>query len=65
MQQISRREILLGDQIPEYVGSVDFIAIRRRRTVQSSSLCAEEACYLWKGVRLTSIVGLGHPLNSN
>jgi hypothetical protein len=25
MQQISLREILLGDQIPEYVGSVDFI----------------------------------------
>jgi hypothetical protein len=27
MQQISWREILLGDQIPEYVGLVDFIAI--------------------------------------
>jgi hypothetical protein len=31
MQQISRREILLGDQIPEYVDSVNFIAIRRRQ----------------------------------
>jgi hypothetical protein len=27
MQQISRREILLGDQIPKYVGSIHSIAI--------------------------------------
>jgi hypothetical protein len=27
MQQISWREIFLGDQIPEYVGSLDSIAI--------------------------------------
>jgi hypothetical protein len=63
MQQILQREILLGDQIPEYVGSVDFIAIRWRQTVLSSSIHAEEAWYLSKGVRLTSNVGLGHPLN--
>jgi hypothetical protein len=33
MQQNSQREILLGDQILEYVGLVDFIAIQRRKTV--------------------------------
>jgi hypothetical protein len=33
MQQISWREILLGDQIPEYVGLVNFIAIQLRQTV--------------------------------
>jgi hypothetical protein len=27
MQQISWREILLGDQIPEYISLADFIAI--------------------------------------
>jgi hypothetical protein len=65
MQQISWREILLGDQIPEYVCSVDFIVIRWRQTILSSSLHAEEACCLSKGVRLTSIVGLGRPLICN
>jgi hypothetical protein len=33
MQQISRREILLGDQIPKYVDSVHFTAIQQRQTV--------------------------------
>ena len=33
MQQILRREILLGDQIPKLVGSIHSIAIRWRQTV--------------------------------
>jgi hypothetical protein len=33
IQQILWREILLGDQIPKYVDSVNFIAIWRRQTV--------------------------------
>jgi hypothetical protein len=33
MQQISRREILLGDQIPKYVGSIHSIASQQRQTV--------------------------------
>jgi hypothetical protein len=28
VQQISQREMLLGDQIPKYVGSIHFTAIR-------------------------------------
>jgi hypothetical protein len=33
MQQILQREILVGHQIPKYVGSIHFIAIQQRRTV--------------------------------
>jgi hypothetical protein len=33
MQQILRREILLGDHIPKYVGSIHSIAIQWRRAV--------------------------------
>jgi hypothetical protein len=55
----------LSDQIPEYVGSVNSIAIRWRQTISRCSLCAEEVCYLSKRVRLTSIVGQVHPLNRN
>jgi hypothetical protein len=33
MQQISQRKILLGDQIPKYVGSIDSITIQWRQTI--------------------------------
>jgi hypothetical protein len=65
VQQILRREILLGGRISKYVGSVHFTAIQQRQTVYSNSLGPEEACYLLKGVLATSVVGLGHPLNRN